>query len=72
MDNERSVFELKMQKSEGSKKDRKTVLLDPFPAMGHVNAFLNLAEWLRRQGFSPVFLISYEYEEKVWKTGKGT
>ncbi|AWW31655.1 hypothetical protein DN752_16820 [Echinicola strongylocentroti] len=69
MDKERSVFELKMQNSGGSKKDRKTVLLDPFPAMGHVNAFLNLAEWLRRQGFSPVFLISYEYEEKVRQAG---
>ncbi|EON74698.1 putative glycosyl transferase from UDP-glucuronosyltransferase family [Lunatimonas lonarensis] len=44
-------------------------VLDPFPAMGHVRAFLVVAEWLREIGFTPVFLVSIDFAGLIEKNG---
>ena len=39
------------------------ILMDPFPALGHINAFLNLARWLRNKGLDIVFIGSSEHQQ---------
>lgn len=69
MDDGKSIFEAKNINKRVNNGEEKSIFLDPFPAMGHINAFLNLAKWLLSQGFRPVFLISQEYEGKVRQEG---
>ncbi|WP_209329207.1 glycosyltransferase [Lunatimonas salinarum] len=45
------------------------VLMDPFPAMGHVQAFLNLADWMKEQGFEIVFLTNPDFSSVVTSRG---
>ncbi|MCC5939140.1 MAG: glycosyltransferase family 1 protein [Lunatimonas sp.] len=45
------------------------VLMDPFPAMGHVQAFLNLADWMKELGYEVVFLTAPDYSALVGSKG---
>src|SRR5690554_1493397 len=47
----------------------KVILMDPFPAMGHVNAFLNLARWLSENGYEIVFIGSIEQRQLYLEEG---
>ncbi len=37
--------------------------MDPFPALGHINAFINLARWLSDKGYEIVFIGSNEHQQ---------
>ena len=43
--------------------------MDPFPATGHINAFLNLAGWLSENGCEIVFIGSIEQRQLYVKAG---
>lgn len=42
---------------------KKVILMDPFPALGHINAFLNLARWLSDKEYEIVFIGSTEHHQ---------
>ena len=46
-----------------------TILIDPFPATGHVNACITLAKFLSSQGFHICFLGFQEFKNKIEKKG---
>lgn len=47
----------------------RVILMDPFPAVGHVNAFLNLARWLSENGCEIVFIGSIEQRQLYLEDG---
>jgi spore coat polysaccharide biosynthesis predicted glycosyltransferase SpsG len=47
----------------------KLILMDPFPALGHINAFLNLARWLSGKGCEIVFIGSAEHSQIYQREG---
>ena len=50
-------------------KKRKTFLFDPFPAHGHVNAMLRLANKLVESGNKIIFIGYSDFAEKVKSSG---
>src|SRR5690554_483781 len=52
-----------------SRLSNKVILMDPFPALGHVNAFLNLARWLSENGCEIAFVGSNEQRQLVLEEG---
>ncbi len=51
-----------------AQQEKKTILLDPFPATGHVNAFIRVADFLLRRGFRCVFVGAPQFQELVRPT----
>src|SRR5690606_3735680 len=47
----------------------KIILMDPFPAMGHINAFLSLGKWLSEHGYQILFVGSGEHQQVYLKEG---
>lgn len=43
--------------------------MDPYPALGHINAFLTLADWLSGHGYRVVFSCSPEYNGIIETAG---